>query len=362
MNSEFVQGLKLSELFFNNIVKKILCDAYPNLSYTAGLIGSGSEVLCFDDIVSSDHHWGLRLHIFISLEDYEKHSDDLNDLFRKKLPFEYNGYSTNWSQPDPDDNGTQIPQLLFEGEVNHRIEIHTKDLFLKDQLDIVSTDLTDIDWLLIPEQKLLEFTSGKIFYDTLEEISEIRDKLAYFPQNVWRYKIMSEWVHIDQEIAFAGRTGEVGDELGSKIESSRLMRYIMRLAFLLEKTYTPYEKWFGTAFSKLNVSKKLEPLLLSILDEKDWKKRDNLLCKAYMLLVEEQNKLGITPIIEVEPKPYFNRKMTIIDTGKIINSLKESIKSPLDKIQSIGSVDQLLTVGGGMSATFAKKARIFYEK
>lgn len=359
---EFISGLQLSEMFFHEVIKEIIEGKYPRLKYTAALIGRGSEALDFDDIVSSDHHWGLRIYLFIDSESYESNYDTLMNLFRKKLPFEFKGYSTHWSLPDPDDSGTQMPQFINEGEVNHRIEIFTVEDYLKKQLNLEKKNLTDIDWLLLPEQKLLEFTSGKIFYDTLGKLSKIRDKFTYFPENVWKYKILSEWEHIGEEIAFAGRTGEIGDELGSKIESSRLIRYIMRLAFLLNRKYMPYEKWFGTAFSKLKIAEKLEPLLLAILTEDDWKKRDKLLCEAYMLLVEEQNKLELTPEILVEPIPFFNRNMTIIDVQKIMEELKKAIKPPLDKIPPIGSVDQLLEVGGGLGAKLAEKARVFYEK
>ena len=124
----------------------------------------------------------------------------------------------------------------------------------------------------------------------------------------------------------------------------------------------PYEKWFGIAFSKLKIAEKLEPLLLAIFTEEDWKQRDNLLCKAYMLLVDEQNKLKLTPEILVKPIPFFSRSMTIIDVQKVMEELKKAIEPPLDKILPIGSVDQLLEVGGGLGAEFAEKARTFYEK
>jgi len=362
MVSEFTPGLKLSEMFFHEVVKEIVESKYPHLRYTAALIGSGSEVLGFDDIVSSDHHWGLRLYLFIDSESYDTYYDSLIRLFRTKLPFEFRGHSTHWSLPDFNDSGNQFPQFINEGEINHRIEIFTVNKYLKKQLNLENTGLTDIDWLLLPEQKLIEFTSRKIFYDTLGELLEVRNKFAYFPENVWQYKLLSEWEHIAQEIAFAGRTGEVGDEIGSKIESSRLIRYIMRLAFLLSRRYIPYTKWFGTVFSQLKIAEELEPLLLAIFKEKDWKQRDKLLCKAYMLLVEEQNKLELTPEILVEPMLFFSRDMTIIDVQKVMEELKKSIVPPLDKIPPVGSVDQLLEVGGGLEAEFAEKARIFYEE
>ncbi len=37
----------------------------------------------------------------------------------------------------------------------------------------------------------------------------------------------------------------IGDEVGSALIGSRLVRDIMRLCFLMEQTYAPYAKWFG---------------------------------------------------------------------------------------------------------------------
>lgn len=361
MENNFIPGLKLAELFFEDVVKEIINTYFPKLRYTAALIGPSSEVLEYDDVVSSDHHWGLRLQLFLSGKDHKQYSKELNEIFRKKLPYEYKGYSTHWSEPDPEDNNTQMPEKIQNGEVNHRIDITTTKHYLKKLLDITSLKLTEKDWLLLPDQALLEFTSGKIFFDNLGELKVARKTLNYFPDNVWKYKILSEWEHIDQEKAFAGRTGEVGDEMGSKIEASRLIRYIMKLALILNKQYVPYEKWFGTAFSKLSIAAELEPILLQILNEQDWKKRDVLLCEAYILLVKEQNKLKITPEISIKPVPYFHRNQIVVDTKYIMEELSKQIKPPLNKLKLLGTVDQLLLISGGLTTETAKKAKQFYH-
>ncbi len=55
MDPPFVNGLRLSELFYTEAVKPILNARFPNLDYSAGLIGTGSEVLGFDTPQSMDH-------------------------------------------------------------------------------------------------------------------------------------------------------------------------------------------------------------------------------------------------------------------------------------------------------------------
>ena len=50
--TEFIHGLELSALFFREVVKPILDADFHGLRYAAALIGSGSEVLGFDDAMS----------------------------------------------------------------------------------------------------------------------------------------------------------------------------------------------------------------------------------------------------------------------------------------------------------------------
>lgn len=56
--TEFVPGIELGRRFYREAVEPILQRTFPDLRYSAGLIGTGSEVLGFDTERSSDHHWG----------------------------------------------------------------------------------------------------------------------------------------------------------------------------------------------------------------------------------------------------------------------------------------------------------------
>ena len=56
--ADFIPGLTLCGDFYREAVRPLLDDAFPGLAHSAALIGSGSEVLGFDDEMSSDHHWG----------------------------------------------------------------------------------------------------------------------------------------------------------------------------------------------------------------------------------------------------------------------------------------------------------------
>jgi hypothetical protein len=110
----------------------------------------------------------------------------------------------------------------------------------------IDSELEARDWLTFPEHGLGMFTAGEVFHDDVG-LRPIRDRLAYYPRDVWLYLLIAGWWRVHPEINVVGRTGSVGDELGSALIGSRLVSDLMRLCFLMERQYAPYSKWFGTA-------------------------------------------------------------------------------------------------------------------
>jgi hypothetical protein len=90
---------------------------------------------------------------------------------------------------------------------------------------------------------------SRLFY--LEAVRPLRNRLGWYPDNVWRYLLAAQWTRIVQEEAFVGRAAEAGDELGSRLIAARLAREVMRLCLVLARRYPPYSKWLGTAFAAL---------------------------------------------------------------------------------------------------------------
>jgi len=68
----------------------------------------------------------------------------------------------------------------------------------------------------------------------------------------------------------------------------------MRLCFLQERQYAPYEKWFGTAFQQLEASAELLGVLEAAMNASTWRGREAALSKAYEALARRHNALGIT--------------------------------------------------------------------
>ncbi|MHA2105974.1 MAG: DUF4037 domain-containing protein [Candidatus Hodarchaeales archaeon] len=341
MNAD-IKGLELAEKFYHEIVEPLLKENYPNLSYACGLLGTGSEVLGFDDEISTDHHWGPRLQFLLNDDDYYNLDLELHDFFAENLPPEFMGYSTHWSPPDPEDSGTQLLQTHEGGKINHRIEILSIDYYLRTSLSISTLNLEFVDWLIIPEQKLLEFTSGKLFRDDLGELTKYREKLKFYPDDVLRFKLIGCWDYINQEAPFIGRTGGKGDDLGSRIITTRMVKMLIKIAYLLEKKYPPYSKWLTHGFDLLPNIEQLKILLERALTTSNWREREDCLCEAILILIEKQNKLSLTKPLSLKPEQFHGRDIKIIEIEIVVKALSGEIDLDSNSLSQIGGIDQFI--------------------
>jgi len=340
---KFIPGLKLCELFYQNRVRPILNEEFPNLRYSAAVIGWGSEVLEFDTAISRDHHWGPRLLLFLTPQGYSKLNHKICQSLSNKLPYEFMGYSTSFSKPKP--NGVRHAVKITRRPVNHMVQIFTLKSFFETRLKFDPSKKIEVtDWLTFPQQRLLELVSGKVYYDGLGQLRKIRTKLEFYPRDVWLYLLAAQWTKISQEEAFVGRTGDVGDELGSQVVAAHLVREIMKLAFLMERHYTPYSKWLGTAFGKLEISNKLTPVLRNVLLAKTWKTRERKLGQAYSIVARRHNALKITKPLPTKVTKYYGRPYLVIHGDAFASCIREAIRDPRVKsiTPNVGSIDQFI--------------------
>ena len=341
--AEFIPGLILCGDFYRQAVRPILDDAFPGLTYSAALIGSGSEVLGFDDAMSTDHHWGPRVQLFVREDDQPRVADAIHTALANRLPYTFHGYSTNFSQPNAEDNGTQLLTALESGPVNHRVTISTVRDFVLDYLGYdISTPLQAADWLTFPQQKLRALTAGAVYHDGVG-LEEMRARFARYPQDVWLYLLAAGWARIGQEDHLMGRAGLVGDELGSVLIGSRLVRDVMRLAFAMERQYAPYPKWFGTAFSRLDCADELTPHLLAAQTAATWQGRERHLLPAYETLARMHNRLGLTDPLPEKVRYFFGRPFQVIALHGFADALLAQIADPevraIASRRPIGNID-----------------------
>jgi hypothetical protein len=202
--------------------------------------------------------------------------------------------------------------------------------------------LAPIDWFVMSEQHLLMLTSGAVFHDAPGQLTHARTTLAYYPHEVWLYLLAAQWARIGQYEAFVGRTGEVGDDLGSRLICARLVHDIMHLAFLLERTYAPYAKWFGSAFQRLRCASELSPHLEGALGANRWRIRERQLVKAYEVLARMHNDLGATEHVTQTAASFHGRPFLVIHADRFARAAEQAIRDTALRSfpPRIGSVNQ----------------------
>ena len=108
------------------------------------------------------------------------------------------------------------------------------------------------------------------------------------------------------------RAGDVGDELGSAVVGSRLVRDVMGLCFLMERRYAPYPKWFGTAFRQLRCAKDLTLVLRGAQRAETWQERETALGRACEYVARMQNALGIAESAPAVASRFYDRPFKAI--------------------------------------------------
>jgi Domain of unknown function (DUF4037) len=332
-----ISGIELSRRFHAELVRPWLAGAFPGLRHAAALIGAGSELIGFDDEMSRDHDWGPRVLLFVSEADFAARAEALAAGFAAVAPADFLGHplALNRTRTGDVEGARRDPR--------HGLEVHTLEAMLRRTLALELDEPRDLlTWLGLSEQQLLVLTTGAVFHDDDGRLTALRQRLSAFPRDVRLYKLASQWRRLGEEQAFVGRTGHRGDDLGSKIIASRLVRDAMRMGFLIEGRYAPYPKWFGAAFAQLPCAPDLAPMLERALAASDWKAREARLAEAYLALAALHKARGLPGAFEPVIGPFHDRPFTVINADAIGAAIAAEIVDPtLRALPLIGSLDQV---------------------
>jgi len=316
---DFLPGLDLARAVYD-VVGPLLATR----RHSAARLGAGSDVLGLDTPRSTDHGWGPRLQVFVEAEA----ADEVRALIDEHLPATVRGWPVRFGWDE-------VP-------VAHHVEVDTVAGWLARHLGFdPRTGISTIDWLVTPQQLLLEVTAGAVFHDGLGELGPARRALAWYPDDVWLWLIACQWRRIDQEEPFVGRAAEVGDDPGSRLIAARLCRDVMRLCFLLERHYAPYAKWLGSAFARLEAAGDVGPALGRVLDARDDPSRERELASAYEAAARRFNALGLTEPVEPTVRPFFDRPYLVLGAGRFVEACLARVRDPwLRSLPLLGAIDQ----------------------
>jgi len=315
----FVPGLELAQSFYTEVIEPRLA----GLAHSAALIGTGSEILGFDDFRSTDHGWGPRLQVFGEDRDVDRLRAALQGL-----PSEHRGWPTLIGS-DRVPLRTEVEVWTISGWVASRLGIDPRG------------GLSWFDWLALPQQLLLEATAGRVFHDGLGELDPLRASLAWYPHDLWLWLLAAQWGRIGEEEAFVGRAAEIGDDLGSRVVTARIVRDLMRLCFLQEKVYAPYSKWLGSAFARLRSAADVAPALTAALAAATYREREAALVEAYEAVADRHSRLRVTEPVEPAARLFHERPFRVIGADRFAAACLEAIADDaLRQLPLVGGVDQ----------------------
>lgn len=318
----FVPAARLCAGFYADV----LSPALAGVHHAAGLLGAGSDVLGYDTERSTDHDWGPRASVFVDEADVL----EARSRVARALPESYRGWPVRFGR----DGQPPTPHVTVE----------VWDRWLVAHLGVDPTvDLTPLDWLVVPQQRLLEVVAGPVFADPRGELAAVRRRLAWYPDDVWWWLLACQWHRLAQEEPFVQRTAEVGDHLGSAVLAGRLVRDVGRLALLQARRYAPYSKWLGTAFDRLDGADRLRPHLSAALAATTLPERESALSAAYVEAARRHATLPGTTALEASVRPFHDRPALVLDADRFTADCLRRVEDPwLRGLPLIGSVDQVV--------------------
>ena len=234
-----MKGLELARQYYENYGQPMLAEQFPELLplVAVGLCGSGSECFGWDDDVSRDHDFEPGFCLFLPGEDVvdRKTAFQLERAYAK-LPKEFGGITRGLMQPV----GGARRGVLRIAE------------WCAEKTGTPDGILTPTAWLSLPEQSLAETVNGEIFCDAYGELTALRERLRYFPEDVRRKKLAGNLLLMAQSGQYNyQRCLAHGEQAAAQLAVCEFSRAAISAIFLLNRTYQPYYKWSFRALRAL---------------------------------------------------------------------------------------------------------------
>ncbi|MBE5957262.1 MAG: DUF4037 domain-containing protein [Lachnospiraceae bacterium] len=280
--------------YYNMYVKPMISEKFSKYidQIAVGTVGEGAERFSFDTVTQPDDDNSINIKMWMKKKIFDEIGEKLNEEFNK-LPDTFRGFNVSKTDRFGSDAGAMV--------------IGT---FYKKVLGVSSAPMSDEEWMNISEWRLERTTNGVVFKDSQGTFSKIRNLLnSYYPDQVWLEKIAR---YLDK-CAKSGQYNYAkmmakGDYVAAKISLARYTENIIRLAYLLDRTYCPHYDKMHEGIKNSKTFPELYGMVKVLVNYPD--QRDTW--KEY-----EYNGT---------PNPYDNVSMTIESIGRMVS----------DKLRAIG--------------------------
>jgi len=275
--------IEISKRFFEQQIRPVLLAEFPEASQrvACGIFGYGSECLGMDDQYSRDHHWGLRIDMLIPDADFASLSQEIRSRISARLPDSFEGYDLREGHVE----GAGIGPESLEG-------------FLSRTIGLTRAPESIGEWLDMPEEDIVHVTNGEVWHDPSGRFSDIRKALTYYPEPVWLRRI-SHWCRYLSGMGIypLHRALLRGNLVYATTAFGRSIKWALELAFLLNKTYFPYDKWLYPFFKDLpDLADEMDPFITeAIASDTPWERRLEILNAISDILDRKMVALGIIP-------------------------------------------------------------------
>lgn len=283
-----MKGIELSKAYFEAFGKEMLethfDDVLPLLAI--GLVGSGSDCYGYDDEISQDHDFEPGFCIFLPDESLvDRKTEFLLERAYARLPKEFMGMTRSALNP--------------VGGNRHGV-IRMGDFFLQ---KVGSPDgrLSLEQWFSVPEHGLLEATNGEVFCDEAGQFSAIRERLAYFPDEVRLKKLAGHLLLMGQAGQYNyNRCIARGETAPAQLAIFEFVKSSVHCIYLLNKAYMPYYKWWFKGLERFSVlgglAEDLEHLISSGNTAKEAKEKSDNIEQICAAVSEELLSQGLSQL------------------------------------------------------------------
>ncbi len=307
-----------SRAFFEEIVRPLMTKHFPaeTAALAAGFFGYGSEVLGLDDEYSADHHFGLRVNALLPQAMLDARGAEIENFLAAGLPQTWRGRN------------------LREGYTRTKgVALASLQHHLLSTIGLDHPPETYAEWLSIPEEDITHVIAGEVWHDPSRRFSAVRSALsAYYPEPV-RLRRLAHWCRFFSGMGVYALKRALlrNNTLYASTTFARSLRWGVQMAFMLDRTYYPYDKWLTAKFHRLP---RMARKLAHIVDEAPqlstgWERKLDLLHEMSDILDAAMVEDGL-----ISPHPKYRVSATS-GYRLLENAYAELIKSCPDEIKGI---------------------------